>query len=126
MVWGSHLETRAMTLGTQQVLCLQHTALNVLHVLCWADARLDEADKAVLRPFALKVDSHMTSHTFAKLPFAFLQDNVPTLDMVMSTLHACPPISRFSHISRAPHKLLSHVTSPVTRNFRITGFRSIA
>jgi hypothetical protein len=39
---------------------------------------------ALLRAFALKVKSHMTDRTFAKLPQAFPNDSVPTIDVTKS------------------------------------------
>ncbi|KAI0087623.1 hypothetical protein BDY19DRAFT_855282, partial [Irpex rosettiformis] len=39
---------------------------------------LTEDDLKHLRPFALKVDSHMPGHTFAKLPYAFPDSSVPS------------------------------------------------
>jgi Transposase family tnp2 len=39
---------------------------------------------AILRAFALKVESHMTDTTFARLPRAFPNDSIPTIDIARS------------------------------------------
>ncbi|OBZ68331.1 hypothetical protein A0H81_11890 [Grifola frondosa] len=48
------------------------------------DEKLDEYDKSTLRAFALKVDSRMSTKTFAKLPYAFPHEHIDTLDSVKS------------------------------------------
>ncbi|EIW62613.1 uncharacterized protein TRAVEDRAFT_76459, partial [Trametes versicolor FP-101664 SS1] len=45
---------------------------------------LTEEDLEFLRPFALKVESHMPGETFAKLPFAFPQANLKTWKAIQS------------------------------------------
>ncbi|KAI0369835.1 hypothetical protein BV20DRAFT_911316, partial [Pilatotrama ljubarskyi] len=45
---------------------------------------LTERDLEYLRPFALKVDTHMPGKTFSKLPFAFPQCNVSSWKSVQS------------------------------------------
>ncbi|KAL7277981.1 hypothetical protein ACG7TL_007934 [Trametes sanguinea] len=54
---------------------------------------LSEEDLQVLRPFALKVETHMPGKTFAKLPFAFPQSNVESWKTVQAQVAR---LSRFA------------------------------
>jgi hypothetical protein len=48
--------------------------------------KLTERDMAILRAYAFKVDSHMTDEAFAKIPYAFPKEDVPTAQVCRSRL----------------------------------------
>ncbi|GBE87125.1 hypothetical protein SCP_1003720 [Sparassis crispa] len=50
------------------------------------EEELNEEDKAMLRAFALKADSHMMTQTYVKLPFAFPNEHIPTLGQAKSRI----------------------------------------
>ncbi|KAI0087702.1 hypothetical protein BDY19DRAFT_892183, partial [Irpex rosettiformis] len=56
---------------------LCHLSLKLI-TSCTEGPSLTDEDLRYLRPFALKVDSHMPGNTFAKLPYAFPASSVPT------------------------------------------------
>jgi len=57
---------------------LVHCEIFLLLMLCVLAEVLSLEDRAILRLFALKVQSHMNLKTFEKLPFAFPEVEVPT------------------------------------------------
>jgi len=50
--------------------------------------KLTERDMSILRAYTFKVDSHLTDDAFAKIPFAFPKENVPTIKVCRSRLQA--------------------------------------
>jgi hypothetical protein len=46
--------------------------------------KISASDMATLRAFALKVEAHMTNKTFAKLPYAFPNESLPSIDVARS------------------------------------------
>jgi hypothetical protein len=50
--------------------------------------KLTERDMSILRAYTFKVDSHLTDDAFAKIPFAFPKENVPTVKVCRSRLQA--------------------------------------
>ncbi|KAL6300192.1 hypothetical protein BKA93DRAFT_752855 [Sparassis latifolia] len=75
-VWdwmGAEFEARAMAIG-------------LLSLLFGLEEELNEEDKAMLRAFALKVDSHMMTRTYAKLPFVFPNEHISTLGQAKSRI----------------------------------------
>ena len=50
--------------------------------------KLTERDVAILRAYTFKVDEHLTDEAFAKIPFAFPKEAVPTVKVCRSRLQA--------------------------------------
>jgi hypothetical protein len=50
--------------------------------------KLTEHDMLILWAYTLKVDEHLTDKTFAKIPFAFPKETVPTVKVCQSRLQA--------------------------------------
>ena len=50
--------------------------------------KLTDRDVSILRAYAFKVDSHMTDEAFAKIPYAFPKEDVPTVQACRSRLQA--------------------------------------
>ena len=50
--------------------------------------KLSERDMSILRAYAFKVDEHLTDEAFAKIPFAFPKETVPTVKVCKSRLQA--------------------------------------
>jgi hypothetical protein len=48
--------------------------------------KLTERDMTILRAYTFKVDSHMTDEAFAKIPYAFPKEDVPTVKVCRSRL----------------------------------------
>jgi hypothetical protein len=70
MNWEKSLSERQARMVSWFLGCLI-----MLMLIGWlAGQNISASDMAILRAFALKVESHMTDKTFAKLPYAFPEE----------------------------------------------------
>lgn len=78
---GEDFDREAAEIGEYHI--IPHNQISS-HIIWYTEDKLDDDDMSLLRAFALKVGSHMSDKTFAKLPYAFPHDNVPTIDVTRS------------------------------------------